>query len=128
MTFETATLRSFNAAAPKTFPWIYDFVLLIGQGRVYYCCMGHTTVYKDYAEPIKLMKVHTSEGIPFKLEFRKKNGERRLIANALLRKQSLGEHDSKSQYKIQYYDLDNESPGSCYIPLILAVNDKKIIL
>ena len=86
---------------------------------------GH---YSDYAEPITLMKELTLRGEPFKISFRKKNGEPRVIHRALIRKQPLSKDDQRSAYKIQLIDKDRDELRSAYIPLILAVNDKPIIL
>lgn len=91
--------------------------------------MVNQEAYKDHERPITLMRKLTAEGVPFKLEFRRKrDGKRRIVHRTLLRPQSLGKHDRNSRYKLQYIDVDNEQMGSVYIPLILSVNDKKIIL
>ena len=86
---------------------------------------GH---YSDYAEPITLMKELTLRGGTFKISFRKKNGKPRVIHRAQIRKQPRTKDDNLSAYKIQLIDKDREELRSAYIPLILAVNDKPIIL
>ncbi|MEX0275709.1 MAG: hypothetical protein AB3N16_15160 [Flavobacteriaceae bacterium] len=52
----------------------------------------------------------------------------RIIQSALLRKQSKSQYDANSRYKLQFIDTVNEQMGSCFIPLLLAVNDKRIVL
>lgn len=91
--------------------------------------MGNQEVYKDHERPITLMRQLTVQGIPFKLEFRRKrDGKRRVVHRALLRPQSLGTVDRNSKYKLQFIDRDTDQMGSVFIPLILSVNDKKIVL
>ncbi|UOY07714.1 hypothetical protein L0P88_03985 [Muricauda sp. SCSIO 64092] len=84
--------------------------------------------YSDYAQPISQMRAWTANNTPFKVVFRKKDGSMRLVNRALLRKQSIGANDRTSAYKIQLLDLDQDKPRSAYIPLLISVNDKKIIL
>lgn len=90
--------------------------------------MNQGAHYSDYAQPISHMKELTARNTPFKVVFRKKDGSLRMIYRALLRKQSIGAGDKTSAYKIQLLDLDQDEPKSAYIPLLISVNDKKIIL
>lgn len=84
--------------------------------------------YKDYAVPITQMKEITKRGGTFKIVFRRKDGKLRIIHRAILRKQSLGDTDSRSAYKIQLLNMDSMEARSAYIPLIVSLNDKPIIL
>lgn len=88
---------------------------------------GHLT-YHDYEAPITEMQRLSSINQPFKLEFRKADGSRRIILKALLRGQAHAKHDANGPYKLQFIDTNNDQMGSCFIPLILALNDKKIVL
>lgn len=90
--------------------------------------MSEVAPYKDFQDPITEMRRLTEQGIAFRLEFRKKNGERRIIDRALLRPQSIGKYDRNSAYKLQFIDQVNDTLGSCFIPLILSLNERKIIL
>lgn len=84
--------------------------------------------YRDYEAPISTMRELTKRGEPFQIEFIKLSGERRIIKSALLRKQSKGKYDRNSAHKLQFIDTQSDQLGSCFIPLITALNDKKIIL
>ena len=84
--------------------------------------------YTDYQSPISEMQRLSKLTKPFKLEFKKVDGTKRIIYKALLRGQSQSNQDKNGPYKIQFFDVDNEQMGSCYIPFILALNDKKILL
>ncbi|QQV89945.1 hypothetical protein M1M27_gp01 [Cellulophaga phage Ingeline_1] len=90
--------------------------------------MGNVLKYTEYQTPITLMRNLTRLNQPFRLEFRKVDGSRRIIQKALLRKQSLSTTDKRSAYKLNYINSQSEQMGSCYIPLLISVNDQKIIL
>lgn len=84
--------------------------------------------YNDYQGPIGEMQRLSKIGEPFKLEFRKLDGTKRIVYKAVLRGQSQSKNDKNGPYKLQYFDTQNEQMGSCYIPLITSLNDKKIVL
>lgn len=95
---------------------------------MYHCSMSNDNHYDNYADPITEMRRLSAIGQPFKLRFVKKNGQERIIRQAILRKQSLSRDDTRSAYKLQGIDQEHEAMFSCYIPLIKAFNDKPIIL
>jgi hypothetical protein len=84
--------------------------------------------YTDYQFPIGEMQRMSAIGQPFQIEFRKRDGSKRIIKKAILRGQSQVENDRNGPYKIQFFDTQNEQMGSCFIPLITALNDRKIII
>ena len=85
-------------------------------------------VYTDYQQPITEMRKLTALNTPFRMQFKKLDGSNKTIERALLRKQSLSDKDKNSAYKLQYLDTIHDTLGSCFIPLLTALNGKKIVI
>lgn len=90
--------------------------------------MNSTETYKNYPDAFSYMQACTKSNIPFKMMFKKDSGETKIVSKTLLRKQTPSSSDSMGSYKLNYIDVENDRLGCCYIPLIMAVNDIKIIL
>ena len=84
--------------------------------------------YNNYAKAFDDMLNATSLNEPFKLSHRRIDGTIKVVHKALLRKQTDSRIDSMGSYKINYIDVTNNEMGTCYIPLILSINNKQIIL
>lgn len=83
-------------------------------------------VYNSFEQAFSDMHSFTAAGKPFKLKFCKLNGEIKIIPKAFLRKRTPIAHDANTNYKMNYIDHTNNNCGNCYIPLIMAINDKEI--
>ena len=90
--------------------------------------MNDGNTYSSHALAFSEMDRLTALNQPFRLAFRKANGDMKLIEKALLRKQTPTAKDIQARYKFNYFDVLNDQLGSAYIPLLLSVNDTKIIL
>lgn len=84
--------------------------------------------YSTHEQAFSDMNNHTKVNEPFKLSFRKDNGQIKIVSKALLRKQTPTNQDKNGAYKFNYIDVVNDNMGSAYIPLLLSVNDKEIRL
>lgn len=84
--------------------------------------------YNNYSDAFKEMQRLTSLNKPFKLVFKKLNGNTKIVPHALLRKQTHSSNDTMSAYKFNYVDMDKDDYKSAYIPLLLSVNDIKVVL
>ena len=87
-----------------------------------------TEIFTSYSQAFELMQKATQLNEPFKLVHRKIDGSIKVIPKTLLRKQTDSRIDSQGSYKANYIDVTSDNYGSCYIPLIMSVNDKEIIL
>ena len=84
--------------------------------------------FSNYSEAFSVMHRLTEVNEPFKLTFVKSDGSIKVVASAILRKQTPKSKDSNGPYKFNYIDTINDNYGSAYIPMLLSVNDRKIIL
>mgnify|MGYP006909076382 CR=1 FL=1 len=85
-------------------------------------------VFNSHEEAFKAMHQLTANNKPFKLVFKKIDATIKIVPKALLRKRTHSSTDSNSAYKFNYLDVDKDECKSAYIPLLLSVNDKKIVL
>lgn len=88
----------------------------------------NSEAYSTHEQAFSDMSNHTKLNQPFKLMFRKENGDIKIIPKALLRKQTPTSKDKNGAYKFNYIDVVNDNMGSAYIPMLMAVNDKEIRL
>jgi len=89
--------------------------------------MGNT-IYTSHEQAFNDMLSFTKANESFKITFRKVNGDIKVVPKTLLRKQSPSSVDSNGAYKFNYIDQSNDTMGNAYIPLLMAVNDKQIII
>lgn len=82
--------------------------------------------YTGYEEPIRMMQRLSKEGISFSLTFMKMNGNVAHIDKAILRSMSL--HGKNANHRLQYTNTSTEEHRSLFIPLLMAVNGRKIRL
>ncbi len=82
--------------------------------------------YHNYEDPINTMRQHTSAGIPFSLTFMKLSGSIARVEKATLR--GMSGTGINAKYRLQYTNIATDEYRSFYIPLLMAVNDKKIRL
>ncbi|TXE18626.1 hypothetical protein ES692_06165 [Psychroserpens burtonensis] len=86
------------------------------------------TAYSTYESAFNDMLELTKANAPFKLAFVKQCGAIKIIAKALLRKQTPSSKDKNGSYKFNLIDTVNDNYVTAYIPLIQSVNDKTIVL
>lgn len=84
--------------------------------------------FDSYQSAFDLMHGQTEANIPFKLKFIKADGSIAIINKCLLRKQTPSSKDSLSEFKMNYLDIADDTYGSCYIPLLLEVENRKIVI
>lgn len=85
-------------------------------------------VYNNYEQPITIMKRLSEMNIPFAFSHLKLDGSVSRIRKAELRPQSMSSKDKFSRYKLQYTNIETGEKRSCYIPLLLTLNNKQILL
>lgn len=90
--------------------------------------MNKVDQYKSYEAAFSDMKSLTALNTPFKLVFIKEDGAIKIVSKALIRKRTPIAKDSMSPYKFNFIDVTQDAFGSAYIPSLLSVNDKKIVL
>jgi hypothetical protein len=83
-------------------------------------------VFKNHQEPITRMRKLSSINIPFTFSHKKLDGSSVIIRKAQLRKQTHSSKDSRSKYKLNYINLENDELRSCYIPLLTSFDGKLI--
>ncbi|WP_074406630.1 hypothetical protein [Aquimarina megaterium] len=82
--------------------------------------------YHNYEDAINTMRQYTSAGIPFSLTFMKLSGSIARVEKAILR--SMSGTGINAKYRLQYTNTSTNEYRSLYLPLLMAVNDKKIRL
>lgn len=86
------------------------------------------SLYSSYEQAFDYMVQMTKNNNPFKVSFVKENGEVKIIPKALLRKSTPSSADKNAQFKFNLIDTVNSNYATAYIPLLLSVNDKRIVL
>lgn len=76
---------------------------------------------------LKRMNELTEAGAPFKIEFMKLNGERRIINKAVLRKSYRNDFSTRGKFLVGYEDLENDKRRQFHRSLLLKLNDIEII-
>lgn len=84
--------------------------------------------YHNHADAFNDMHRLTALNEPFKLTYRRVDGSVDIIPETLLRKQTPTSKDRNGAYKFNYIDKQDDRLGTAYIPLLMAVNDKKVKL
>lgn len=84
------------------------------------------STYISYEHAFNDMKNSTVLNQPFKMVFIKENGSKKVVAKALIRKQTPTSNDEYGAYKFNYIDVVNDTMGSAYIPSLVSINDKEI--
>lgn len=90
--------------------------------------MNKVDQYKSYDAAFNDMKSMTAINAPFKLVFVKEDGKLKIVPKALMRKRTPVSKDSMSPYKFNFVDVTQDAFGSAYIPCLVSVNDKQIVL
>ena len=93
---------------------------------VYTCTMDEP--WNNYQDAFNEMQSLTEQNLHFKLKFTKADGSLNVVGRCLLRKQTPKAKDSMSEFKLNYIDKSDNTYGTCYIPLILEINDRKIVI
>lgn len=79
-------------------------------------------------EAINVMENMTRLGKPFSVKFKKITGGNSIIPQASMRPMATTEKDSMGAYKLQLIAKHDDSFKSCYIPLLMEVNNIKIAI
>lgn len=75
-------------------------------------------------QAINVMKALSKQGRSFNATFMKITGGKSSVSGFRLVKPNL-KNDSKGKYKLQFIN-DNDDRRSCYIPLLMSLNGKRI--
>ncbi|WP_378186888.1 hypothetical protein ACE939_00885 [Aquimarina sp. W85] len=82
--------------------------------------------YTSYEEAISLMELITGKGNTFSFTYMKLDGTVSYVSKAVLRSRAATGLNAK--HRIQFTNVATNEHRSCYIPLLMAVNNKKINL
>ena len=90
-----------------------------------YTCVMKDQPYSSFEQAIEYMKSSTASGIRFSISFVKQDGCLVHISNCLLFR---SRRDKTGAYRIGLYDTNAEQMKSCFVPLIISVNNRNIQL
>lgn len=90
--------------------------------------MSNKETYNSYGAAFDEIKRLALLQESFKLTHVRTDGSIKIVSQCLLRKQTPSMKDKNGAYKFNYIDKQNDEYGTAFIPLLLSVNDKPIII